>query len=234
MYPFILKLADDAETVANGALQCLKRCGQEYEDEHKDEIIERRQYGIDGDDRINLAKPLPKPFMERPRIGIRLYVRGNTKRFLTALVNELTNWVSKTRIKSANLLKYVIVLCEEHLTMEAHVLLPDFIKALGFARNDKEKELHCVLLDVYELVGRYMIPEVYIHYILPRLRGDASVVTFSPDAATRGTVLEFLKILITGPYSILFISVYSVYSFLCPSLSIIVISFSCMQTHITK
>jgi hypothetical protein len=33
-----------------GALSCLQRCGLEYESEHSDEIIERRQYGVDGDD----------------------------------------------------------------------------------------------------------------------------------------------------------------------------------------
>jgi len=60
-------------------------------------------------------KSLPAPFAERPRIGMRLYVRGNIKRFLSALVNELTNWLSKTRLKSANLLKVIVVLCEEHL-----------------------------------------------------------------------------------------------------------------------
>jgi hypothetical protein len=30
---------------------CLTKCGQQYEEEHNDEVIERRQYGIDGDDR---------------------------------------------------------------------------------------------------------------------------------------------------------------------------------------
>ena len=62
-------LTDDAESVSSSALNCLKKCGQQYESEHADEIIERRQYGVDGDDRNNLKKKLPKPFVERPRIG---------------------------------------------------------------------------------------------------------------------------------------------------------------------
>jgi hypothetical protein len=85
---------------------------------------------------------------------MRLYVRGNCKRFLTALVNELTNWLSATRVKSAKLLKLIVVLCEEHLTMEVHTLLPSFIKALRFASDDNDKELYHILLDVYELMGR--------------------------------------------------------------------------------
>lgn len=199
LLPYLLDLlTDECEAVSTPALACLKRCGQEYEDEHRDEIIERRQYGVDGDNRMNLDKPLPLPFKERPRIGIRLYVRGNTKRFISALVNELTCWVSKTRVKSAQLLKMVIILCEEHLTMEAFSLLPSFIKALGFARTDGDKELHTELLEVYELLGRYMSPEVYIHYIMPRLRGDPDVIAFGTDNLFRTTVLEFLNALLSG------------------------------------
>lgn len=46
-----------------------------YEEEHPEDIIEKRQYGIDGDTNIRLDKPLPAPFTGRPRIGVRLYVR---------------------------------------------------------------------------------------------------------------------------------------------------------------
>lgn len=199
LLPYILDLlADDNDGVANGALSCLTKCGQEYESEHADEIIERRQYGVDGDKRINLEKPLPRPFLERPRLGIRLYVRGNTKRFLTALVGELTNWVSHTRLKSAQLMKLVVVLCEEHLTMEAHVLFPALLKALRFAHDDKDSELHQLLLELFELFGRYMAPEVYVYYILPRLRGDPDVVQFGVDSETRVCVLEFLQQLLEG------------------------------------
>ena len=62
-------LTDNAKSVSSSALNCLRKCGQQYEEEHADDIIEKRQYGIDGDDRINLEKVLPFPFIERPRIG---------------------------------------------------------------------------------------------------------------------------------------------------------------------
>ena len=87
---------------------------------------------------------------------MRLYVRGNSKRFLTALVNELTNWIGTTRVKSARLLRIVVVLCEEHLTMEVHTLLPSLVKALRFASDDiqKDKDLSDTLIEVFELMGR--------------------------------------------------------------------------------
>lgn len=145
-----------------------------------------------------MDKPLPAPFLERPRIGMRLYIRGTCKRFLNALVAELTNWVSTTRLKSAQLLKMLVVLCEEHLTMEAHTLFPAFIKALKFAYDDKDTELYNVLKELFELLGRYILPEVYVYYVLPRLRGDADVVQFGVDTATRVVVMEFLQSLLSG------------------------------------
>jgi hypothetical protein len=84
-------------------------CGAEYEREHTEEIIERRQYGVDGDCRANHSAPLPPPFTERPRIGTRLYVRGLSRRFLVPLLSELSNWVSKTRLRSALLLRTLLV-----------------------------------------------------------------------------------------------------------------------------
>jgi len=87
---------------------------------------------------------------------------------------------------------------EEHMTMEAYTLIPAFIKALGFSIDDNDKDLYHTLIEVYELAGRYMLPEVYVHYVLPRLNGDPAVVQFGIDASTRATVLEFLGALLQG------------------------------------
>jgi hypothetical protein len=201
LLPYLLDLLTDPnEEVAQNALTTLQMCGKQYEEEHGDEIIERRQYGVDGDRRINLEDPLPAPFTVsgRPRLGVRLFVRGQIKRFLFALINEVTNWIGATRLKSANLLKMVVVLVEEHLTMEAHVILPAYIKALGFARSDDDKELGAVLTEIFTLTGRYVVPEVYVHYILPRLTGDPKVVQFGVDAKAREEVLSVLSSLLQG------------------------------------
>jgi len=198
--PYLLDLlTDSAPSVSEGALNCLKRCGQLYEEEHGDDIIEKRQYGVDGDaTRLNLEKPPVAPFRERPRIGVRLYVRGQVKRFLFALVGELTSWQASTRLKSAHLLRVVVYLCEEHLTMEAYKLFPSLIKAIHFARMDGDKELHHLVLESCEIVGRYTDPATYIHYVLPRLRGDEEVSQFGTDVSMRISILQLLSALLSG------------------------------------
>lgn len=82
--------------------------------------------------------------------------------------------------------------------MEAHTLIPSFIKALGFSKEDGDRTLHGILLQVYELVGRYVLPDTYIHYILPRLVGDSAVTQFGIDTTTRVSVMEFLGALLSG------------------------------------
>jgi hypothetical protein len=52
LLPYLLDLLGDENIdIQRIALMCLTKCGQQYEEEHNDEVIERRQYGIDGDDR---------------------------------------------------------------------------------------------------------------------------------------------------------------------------------------
>jgi hypothetical protein len=202
LLPYLLDLmTDEVSTISTAALKVLQGCGKQYEEEHYTEILEKKQYGMDHtNDRINLEKgTYPTPFAERPSVGMRYYVRGNSKRFLLALVNELTNWRAPTRLKSANLLKLIIVLCEEQLTMEASSLLPLLIKALKFAREDNDQPLVTTLLEVFELLGRYLLPELYVFYILPRLRGDnPELYSLGLDSEMKITILLFLNALLSG------------------------------------
>lgn len=53
------------------------------------QLLDKRQYGIDGDPRVDHSRPLPLPFPSRPRIGTRLFVKGNARRILKPLLKEL-------------------------------------------------------------------------------------------------------------------------------------------------
>jgi hypothetical protein len=134
-----------------------------------DDIIEKKQFAVDGDERLNVSLPSPIPFESRPPIGVRLYIKGNVKRFLHALVAELTNWQTPTRLKSAKLLNIVLFLCEDHLTIEAHTLLPSFVKALRYADSERDRELAKAILDAVEMYGRYTSFPVYLHILQPYL-----------------------------------------------------------------
>eukprot|EP00620_Florenciella_sp_RCC1587_P019755 CAMPEP_0182570508 /NCGR_PEP_ID=MMETSP1324-20130603/10808_1 /TAXON_ID=236786 /ORGANISM="Florenciella sp., Strain RCC1587" /LENGTH=1097 /DNA_ID=CAMNT_0024784913 /DNA_START=27 /DNA_END=3316 /DNA_ORIENTATION=+ len=191
LVPYLLNAVnDDASNVSAVAMNALALCGKEYEKENQDEIIERRQYGVDGDRRANHGPPLPRPFEERPRLGTRLYVRGATRRFFKPLLRELTSWMSKTRGQSLGLLQTVIVYVEESLTQDLHTLVPEFCKALKVLEHDAEYDMAEKLIFCCELLGRYIPPDSHIPFLLPRLRGDLEVLPGGTDAESRSLVLR--------------------------------------------
>lgn len=174
---------DDNHDIQRCGINAIDSCGEQYEAEHPDDVIERRQYGVDGGRKCNHKDQLPFPFVNRPRLGSRLFVRANTKRFFDALLSELTCWQSKTRIQSAKLLCILVVYCEEHLTMDCNKTILSIVKALLTNLNDDDvegKTLRNVLLHLFELMGRYIEPSAYIKILLPRAIGDiSSATTFS-------------------------------------------------------
>ena len=76
----------------------MERLGRQYEEERqqKDKVLERRQYGVDGDryaEYDGFARPAP--FQGRPRVGARMFVRAHARRFIKPLLEELSDWRSR-------------------------------------------------------------------------------------------------------------------------------------------
>ena len=53
------------------------------------QLTEKKQYGVDGDTRIDYRRPLPRPFTKRPGLATRIFVRGNARRIMKPLLKEL-------------------------------------------------------------------------------------------------------------------------------------------------
>ena len=122
LLPYLLGFFHDSNvSIQQMAIESIEQCGQQYEIEHPDDVIERRQYGVDGDtSRCNYAAKLPNPFKCRPRLGARLFVRDNTKHFFKALLREIScssSWNVTIKHQSTSLLIILIAYCEEYLTM---------------------------------------------------------------------------------------------------------------------
>ena len=77
-------------------------------------------------------------------------------------------------------------------------MIPAFIKSLQYAKDDNDKHLTQAFYQVFELYGRYIDPAVYLHYLLPRLQGDISVVRYGTDNATKIIILEILFYMLQG------------------------------------
>jgi hypothetical protein len=198
LVPFLLNAVNDEdEQVCEVAMKALAIAGAEYERENESDIIERRQYGVDGDRRALHDEKLPSPFKERPRLGERLYVRGCTRRFIKPLLGELTDWKSKTKLSSAGLMRTVIVYCEEALTQDLNVLVPSLCTAFKCLQPD-EGDVFKVLSECCELLGRFIAPDSYVPFLLPRLKGELAVLPTGTDGSGRALVLLLAKLFMQG------------------------------------
>ncbi|KAL7536044.1 hypothetical protein ACHAXR_006882 [Thalassiosira sp. AJA248-18] len=188
LLPYILSfINDDMLEIQNAALQCIEKCGLQYECEHPDEVIERRQFGVDGEDTIEYDNNLPAPFTNRPSLGARLFVRANTSRFFLAMLGELSSWKEQTRKRSALLLLVLTVYCEEHLTKDFQHTIASIAKAIVAERSSQcghyLKTME-TMKEVLQLLAKYVDPSAYIPLILPRISGDSSSATSNSEDRT--------------------------------------------------
>ena len=178
LLPYVLLFINDTVAeVQNAALTCIDKCGEQYERDRPEEFIERRQLGVDGDDKIDYNTDLPKPFKCRPRVGARLFVRNNTSRFFLTVLGELTNWRAETRLRSAQLLLILTVFCEEHLTKDLHRTLNYFAKAIDIEMASHHEHEHLRVIDQIEqvlcLVAKFVDPAIYLKLVRPRIMEDS-------------------------------------------------------------
>jgi hypothetical protein len=182
LLPYLLSAVSDEDAgISADALKTLQVLGERYEQEHGEDIIEIKQYGVDGKNpTYNYRAPLPAPFVAgRPSLGTRLFVRGRARRFLNPILRELANWQDATRAHAVRLLKCVLVYCEETITVDVHVLVNTLLRTWG-----GDHELLPELRQCADLTGRFAAPRTYLPLLLSRIRGDSDVVV--PLAATTG------------------------------------------------
>ncbi len=208
LLPYVLSfISDDSPNIQRTALDCIEKCGLQYEYEHPDDVIERRQFGVDGDDTIDYDINLPSPFLNRPSLGARLFVRANTCRIFVAVLNELSDWREQTRKRSAELLLILTVYCEEHLTKDFHHTVASIAKAITVEKSSKIGNDHLKILDtiqrVIRLMAKFIDPASYMPLICPRISsGSSSATSYSEDGRhserSRSTHATILKLLIEG------------------------------------
>eukprot|EP00939_MAST-03C_sp_MAST-3C-sp1_P005060 g5060.t1 len=198
LLPYLLSsLRDPSDAVKKRALEIFDEIGRQHEKENAEEVIEKRQYGVDGAKTSNFSKPLPHPFERRPRLGTRMYVRGLVPRFLKPLLGELQSWQDEPKKNAASMLRVVLVFMEEHITMELRELLRSLRKsASAISRGDGD----CAISQCAELVGRYVVPSAYIPLLLPHVLGDTTVDP-SANTKTRCQALAVLRKMCEGTLS---------------------------------
>lgn len=190
---------DDDSEVRRVALDGIEVAGREFVDEARgQEIIEKLQYGVDGEQRANHDPAgLPWPFEARPPLGARLIVRAFAYRIVRPVLEELANWRGTARHQSAKLLSVLCVYCEEHLTQELAKIVAAVCRALRVLRRE-HYDGRALVLECCAVLGRYVVPESSIQFLAPRIKGDLEVLPGGTDAASRADVVDILAALLRG------------------------------------
>ena len=180
LMPFVLSgVSDDDPNIQAYSLKTLDMLGSNYESEHPENIVEKRQYAVDGaQGRANYEDPYPAPWGARPRRATRLYVREHVLRFLPVVVHELSDWRSKTKSRSVGLLKTCLVYLEENITMELHAIVKCFLNRCG---GEVENEI----LSCARLAGRFAPPPAYAALLMPSIKGEGGEGWSKRAAAAR-------------------------------------------------
>ena len=172
LLPYMLScLSDEAPQVSHVAMQWMEKIGKQWEDEHTDEVIERRQYGVDGDRHAQRDIEYPAPFKGRPRLGTRLFVRSNCRRFLQPLMRELGDWKDQTRVHAARLLRVCLVYMEEHMTGHLHELVGCFCRSALYEHADAAK---LWMPECAKIVSSFVDPKPFLELLLPVVLGEAA------------------------------------------------------------
>ncbi|KAL3803494.1 hypothetical protein HJC23_014042 [Cyclotella cryptica] len=206
LLPYVLSFINDIlPEVQWKALECIEKCGSRYENEHPDDVLERLQLGVDGDNSIAYDYGLPSPFSRRPSLGARLFVRSNASRFYLALLSELSNWKEQTRKRSVDLLMILVVYCEEHLTKDFQRVVSSLAKAIEVETQAEmgDREILEKICQVVCLVSKYVDPAAFFPLVSPRIAGDSSSGTSNSEdgshsETSRCSYVTILSSLIQG------------------------------------
>jgi trimeric autotransporter adhesin len=188
LLPYVLSaFADPSAPVVAAAVEYLEACGVAHESEHGKLVLEKRQFGLDGDPEIDYGRALPEPFSSRanasasasarPRLGTRLFVRANCPRFLKPILAEIANWQPfgmpggvDVRARAASLLCTVLVFLEEMATADVHALVTAVVATIH-DRDIGSPHIRAAA----RLVGRFLPPSAWLDVLLPFLAGDAAI-----------------------------------------------------------
>ena len=179
--------SDDAAALppARAALLYIEACGAAHEIEHAKLLLERVQYGIDGVGDAEIDAPLPVPFVARPRLGSRLFIRTQGRRVLPPLLRELREWDSfggayagnrvGARVRAAALLSVLLVFYEEAATQDSAELAGALAASLeseiiGTTIDHDSVAPH--LRSASRIAGRFLAPSAWLSMLGSISRGS--------------------------------------------------------------
>ncbi|XP_051572225.1 dynein axonemal assembly factor 5-like [Myxocyprinus asiaticus] len=172
LIPLLLSsLSDDIPELRTIAEDLWKQVGAQWEKENEDDLK----------DKMDFLLPAPTLYTsggERPGLGCRELVVRNLSKLLPAVSRDICDWLVQTRVKTAQLLRVLLLHAEDHCTQHLQLLLT----VLYHTCADTENDVRTQCLESAKLLGAFVSPEVYLKLLLPHVEDSTSCSSSSPWA----------------------------------------------------
>ncbi|XP_029106007.1 dynein assembly factor 5, axonemal [Scleropages formosus] len=172
LIPLLLSGLDDkVPEIRLLASDLWKQIGAQWEKENEEDLKDKLDFPA--------SPPARYPTgAERPGLGCRELVVRNLCKVLPAVSRDMTDWLVTTRVKSAQLLRVLLLHAEDHSTQHLGLLL----SALYRACADGEPGVVRSGLESAELIGTFVSPEVFLKLLLPHVENSFSTSSSCPAA----------------------------------------------------
>ncbi|RXN35484.1 dynein assembly factor axonemal [Labeo rohita] len=130
LIPLLLSsLSDEIPEIRSLAEDLWKQVGSQWEKENEDDLKDRMDFQLP-------APPLYTSGGERPGLGCRELVVRNLSKLLPAVGRDIGDWLVQTRVKTAQLLRVLLLHAEDHSTQHLQTLLNVLYHACADPEND--------------------------------------------------------------------------------------------------
>nr|CAB3252295.1 HEAT repeat-containing protein 2 [Phallusia mammillata] len=120
-------------------------------------------------DKLDFSQPLPVLYPqneERPWLGCRELVQRNLSKLMPAIINDLSDWVSETRVATSQLLYELLLHAEDYTTQHMQPLVQALMKACA----DEQVVVVKSALRCCNLIGAFVKPEIFCKLLLQNVQ----------------------------------------------------------------
>ncbi|XP_062515941.1 dynein axonemal assembly factor 5-like [Corticium candelabrum] len=171
LLPLLLSgITDEIPDIRKQTRDIMEQVGCKYADENKDDLKDKLDWDTSEYENRQIGE------FPRPSIGSRVIVCRCWYKVLPAVMKDMADWTTSTRLKAVSLLEILLIYGEENATHHLEMLLHGLYKScLDDDQHVVQKSERCAWL-----LGYFIKPDVWCHLVLPAVltsSGASSKVT---------------------------------------------------------
>lgn len=183
LIPLLLTgLVDEANEIRDLAESLWWDVGVKYEKENEQDLKDKSDF-------LSTSDPAgyPAEFKDRrPNLGCRELIRLNASKIIPGILNDVSDWVEGTRIKSIQLLYVIIWQAERNVIQHLELVLQSLFKASGEYTDPIQSNIY----NCSRLIGHFTEPDVAMQFVFKTTR-RMSIATAGAINILHGLLVGF-------------------------------------------